>query len=216
MAWPTLIRHIESQEKFLQRIAFEWRRAERSGKPAMLVLLRGLDRLNEKRTPLVEKLCSACRETDICGWFEPECALGILCLELGKSGVDEAQQAIVTKIAACVESTGIPQANAIRITAHVLPPYARTGAIDTQNQAIADAVWNGLCAPHPLSFAIQRICDICLSLALLMIFSPILLTIAFCIRVSSKGPAFLSPDSNRAERPPLLHIQIPNHGIRKR
>jgi lipopolysaccharide/colanic/teichoic acid biosynthesis glycosyltransferase len=190
MAWPTLRRHIESQEQFLRRIAFEWRRAERSGKPAMLVLLRGLDRLNAKPTRFIEKLSSVCRETDICGWFESECALGILCLELGKSGIDEAQQAIVTKIAACVELTGVPQANAIRITAHVLPPYARPGEIDSQNEELADAVWSEVCAPHPLSFAIQRMCDLCLSLALLMIFSPVLLTVAFCIRISSKGPAF--------------------------
>jgi lipopolysaccharide/colanic/teichoic acid biosynthesis glycosyltransferase len=190
MAWPTLSRHIEPQDQFLQRIAFEWRRAERSGKPALLVLLRGLDRLNEKRAPLVEKLCSVCRETDICGWFEPDCALGILCLELGKCKIEEARRAIVTKITACVKSTGVWQANAIRITAHALPPYVRAEAIDKQNQYVADAIWSAVCTPHPLAFAILRTCDICLSLALLIMAFPVLLTIAVCIRVSSRGPAF--------------------------
>jgi lipopolysaccharide/colanic/teichoic acid biosynthesis glycosyltransferase len=190
MAWPNLDRHIELQVRFLRRIAFEWRRAERSGKPAILVLFRGVESLTAERLRFIETLLSACRETDVFGWFESESALGILFLELGKSGIEDAQRAIVTKLAACVESSGIPQANAIRIAAYVLPPYASPGAIALQNQGEADEVWSAVCGSHQLSYAIQRICDICLSLALLIIFFPAFLIIALCIRGSSKGPAF--------------------------
>src|SRR5207344_1542031 len=91
-------KHIHSQEQFRLRIAQEWRRSERSGRPALVVLFDGLQGSSERRVDFLKAVCSTFRETDVFGWFDTDITFGVIFLELGDTGIQEARDAILAKV----------------------------------------------------------------------------------------------------------------------
>jgi lipopolysaccharide/colanic/teichoic acid biosynthesis glycosyltransferase len=187
---PNLGRHIETEDRFRRSVAQEWRRAERSNKPALLLLLEGLECLsNSHADMLAEEVGSIFRDTDIVGWFEVGRALGVICVELGNATIDEARSAIVAKLQARFPGLSGPGSDQFRIVIHVLPPFTSSDGWDSSELGFAKCVWNSI--PHDSrgNRILKRSLDVVGSALLLLIFLPFLLAIALAVKFSSQGPA---------------------------
>jgi lipopolysaccharide/colanic/teichoic acid biosynthesis glycosyltransferase len=182
-------REIESQDRFLKRVAQEWRRSERSNRPSLLVLFHGLEDIPGGRDRIVAMAASTFRDTDVFGWYKTGTTLGVICVELGKSRVEDAEEAIVNKITGGLVRTGSSLRPEITITIHLLPPYTGTGALDDADAEFAQALWKTISPESRAEQVTKRALDICGSAFLLLLLLPILLVIAACIKFTSRGPA---------------------------
>jgi lipopolysaccharide/colanic/teichoic acid biosynthesis glycosyltransferase len=187
-------RQIDPQERFLIRIAQEWRRAERSGRPSLLVLFDGLDQRPKTRDSFLNSLSSTFRDTDVFGWFKTNATFGVIFLELGRSSVSEARDAILNKVRAHVLCNEDPFRSKVGVTVHVIPPYSGGGAIDGSDAELGKTLWNTVSERDWVSSAIKRGLDLCGSLFLLVTLFPMLLAIAAWIRITSPGPALFRQD----------------------
>jgi lipopolysaccharide/colanic/teichoic acid biosynthesis glycosyltransferase len=179
---------IESQHRFLMRIAQEWRRAERSNRPALLILIDRPERPPSSPDGMVGLLAPMFRETDVLGWYKTDVTLGVICLELGKSGVDEARQAILQKIQARLHGVAKRSSPKITVTAHVLPPYTDGCLASGQDAESVEALWKSVSNEHLGIRITKRVLDIGGSSLLLAASMPALLLIAAAIKLTSRGP----------------------------
>jgi lipopolysaccharide/colanic/teichoic acid biosynthesis glycosyltransferase len=184
----TANRPIESQERFLLRVAQEWRRSERSGRPVLLILFDRLDKARARHDDLIRLLVSTFRETDIFGWYKADATFGVICLELGRSGVQEARDHILTKLVSGVLDTARRFSSEIVVAAHVLPPYSNDCAGTGDGLASAEELWKNFPDEDWRTRATKRLLDIAGSLFLLAVLLPILVVIAGCVMVTSRGP----------------------------
>lgn len=182
-------RRIESQDRFLSRVAQEWRRSERSNRPALLVLFHGLQEMPADRDRFAAMAASTFRDTDVLGWYENGATLGVICLELGKNSIEDAQDAIVRKINGRLVRTGSSARPEITVTVHVLPPYSGNGILDEADAQFAQTLWKAINSESRAERAAKRALDLCGSVFLLLLLLPILLIIAACVRLTSRGPA---------------------------
>ncbi len=189
MALSAANRQIESQERFLTRVAQEWRRAERSGRPALLILFDGLVKAHASPDELVRLVDSTFRETDVVGWYKTDATLGVICLELGKHGVQEARDCILNKIDSRLLQLPKQTTSQITITAHVLPPYTNDFvAANPGDSEAAEALWKNISHEDWGAQTTKRLLDIAGSLLLLALLLPILTVIACCVKLTSRGP----------------------------
>ena len=97
-----------AQNAFLEVLRLERRRAERSGRPFVMVLVSGKDLQSEASgvlaDTLVEVLSGCIRETDVLGWYTQSTTLGLLMTEIGE-GLDETIEAIVQKITTILQTS---------------------------------------------------------------------------------------------------------------
>ena len=182
-------RQINSEGQFRLRVAQEWRRSERSGRPALLVLFDGFHSSSKGRDVFLDLISSTFRETDVFGWFQADTTFGVIFLELGDCGIDEARNAILNKVHGRVLSHKRSIAEGIRATAHVLPPYDGYSKGDENTTRVAELLKTYIFEGNWAALAIKRAADVCGSLFLLVTLSPLFLLIAACVRFSSRGPA---------------------------
>jgi hypothetical protein len=87
------------EEDFLRVIWHERKRAERSQKPSLLMLIEmesqfPAERNGEALGKILSALAAATRETDVTGWYKDDCVVGVMFTEItGEDG-----SAIVTKV----------------------------------------------------------------------------------------------------------------------
>jgi hypothetical protein len=92
-----------TEERFQSMLRRESKRSERSGKHLLLMLVdhgEGCEQPKKCRSLMeaAEALGSVIRDTDIAGWFDPKCVLGVIFTEFGHSDVDLAARAIEAKV----------------------------------------------------------------------------------------------------------------------
>src|SRR5712692_6116772 len=112
---------------FLRALRLERKRAERSRKPFVLMLLdlpaplrngKGGNLLNKT----VPAILSSIRETDIAGWHQENCALGVIFAELGAADTKSPLGALRARVTALLQSALRAEELAhIRITFHCFP-----------------------------------------------------------------------------------------------
>lgn len=188
MNLSTANRQIESQERFLMRVAQEWRRSERSGRPALLILFDRLEKARAWHDELIKLLDSAFRETDIFGWYKADATFGVICLELGRYGVQEARDHILSKLASGALDAARRFSSEIVVAAHVLPPYSNDCAGNGDGLEATEALWKHFPNEDWRTRAAKRFLDIAGSLFLLAALLPILVLIASCVMLTSRGP----------------------------
>jgi hypothetical protein len=90
------------EPSFLRALCLERKRAERSQKPIVLMLLEGVMTKGERHPQLLEKTASVVaatiRETDIAGWHTDKRVLGIVFSELGTHDKHSAFTALRARI----------------------------------------------------------------------------------------------------------------------
>lgn len=183
---------------FHSMLTLERRRAERSRKPFVLMLLDA----NLETGPAEEILLQAVdvvvaskRETDLVGWYKHGAILGIIFTEVSIEGEVPVTDTLRTKIeTAFIKHLGRERAARIAISMHVFPE-----AWDKNSSGwIADSKLypdlNRKNSRKRLPLVIKRAIDIAASGALLLVLSPFLLVIMALIKLSSKGPVIFEQD----------------------
>jgi len=177
---------------FHSMLTLERRRAERSRKPFVLMLL---DANLENGTAeailrqAVEIVVVSKRETDLVGWYKQGAILGIIFTEVNLDGEVPITHTLRSKIeTAFIKHLGRDRAAKIAISVHIFPESwdkNSTGWV-ADSKLYPDLNRRG--SRNRLPLVIKRAIDIVGSGALLLVMSPLLALIVVLIKLTSKGP----------------------------
>jgi lipopolysaccharide/colanic/teichoic acid biosynthesis glycosyltransferase len=192
---PSEVGHPEdvlAENLFHSMLTLERRRAERSRKPFVLMLLdANLEKgaAEEILREAVDIVVTSKRETDLTGWYKQGAILGIIFTEVTLDGELPITETLRAKIeTAFVKHLGRDRAAMIAISVHIFPEsWDRDGS-----GWIADSkLYPDLkrkSSRKRLPLVIKRVIDIVGSGALLLVLSPFLTLIMALIKLTSKGP----------------------------
>ena len=170
----------------------ERKRAERSGRPFLLMLIHidGVFDAAEEDTAIGKiagVFFSMTRDTDIKGWYKQGSILGIIFTE--SNGIDtyNLQRKLKDNLLTVL---GAEKTRKIELSLHVFPE--KQG--DEQSDGSADmTLYTDMSKKkgnRRTSLIIKRVLDVFGSLAGIVLFSPFFLIIPLCIKCTSKGPVF--------------------------
>jgi lipopolysaccharide/colanic/teichoic acid biosynthesis glycosyltransferase len=188
------------EDTFHTMLALERRRAERSRKPFVLMLLDAHALFqNGNSGRLLEQLTSAVlassRETDLIGWYKQGSILGVIFTEVNLSEKNPITQALLGKVVKALhERVDRQYASKVVITAHLFPENLNQNGPDSSADVslYPDLTQQGSRKRLPL--IAKRAIDIAGSSALLLVLSPIFAVIAIAIKLSSEGPVFFAQE----------------------
>jgi len=183
-----------NEDAFVSMLYLERRRAERTQKRFVLVLMdvsRVLAAGQKIRTvqKIAAGLSNNTRETDIIGWYMENSLIGIIGTEIGEASPKVIQERFINKLREiCELALGKERAAAISVSFHFFPE--EIGDADKDHSAnIALYPEFARREQHKrFSLTIKRAIDILGSSAALFFFSPFFGAIAIAIKLSSKGP----------------------------
>ena len=183
---------------FHSMLTLERRRAERSGKPFVLMLLDANLEYGSAAVILeeaAEVIMASKRETDLAGWYKKSDILGVIFTEVSIEGERPLTEILRTKFeTALAKDLGREKAAKIAISLHVFPE------IWDRNDAgwVADAKLypdlNRGNSRKRMPLVIKRVMDVAGSAALLLALSPLLAAIAAIIKLTSKGPVIFEQE----------------------
>jgi exopolysaccharide biosynthesis polyprenyl glycosylphosphotransferase len=183
-----------TQDIFRRFLCWERKRAERSGKCVLLMLLNAEKLLMTKQsnrvlTTIVSALSSPTRETDILGWYERHAVLGIIFTELHKSDRDRLQNLMRAEVSARLRvNLNQEQTDQIRISFHSFP---EDGDKTNGSPLIDETIYPDLREPNlatRLSRLAKRALDVVVSLIAIILSSPLFILISVAVKLTSKGP----------------------------
>lgn len=189
-----LMSGILPEDLFLGILCLERKRAERSGRKFLLLLLEAADtELSTRHEEILKGLVKAAnqgrRETDPAGWYRQDRALGVIFTELGPQTETEIKSTILAKVNRALAShLNSSDLRHIRVTIHVVSD--ETSDEDshlTANPTLYPDIQQ-LHSAKKTSFMAKRAIDIVGSLAALILFSPLFLLISLIVKLTSKGP----------------------------
>jgi lipopolysaccharide/colanic/teichoic acid biosynthesis glycosyltransferase len=178
---------------FHAMLSRECRRAERSRKPFVLILLDShAVHKNGSVAAFIKRLTSvvsdATRETDIIGWYEEGLILGVIFTEINLERKSLITEVLYSKVVAALrDNLDQPLASNLVVSVHLIPeswdmhPPDRVADMKMYQDPSRNA------SKKRLSIILKRGIDIIGSGILLLIFSPLLAVIALAIKLSSKG-----------------------------
>jgi len=226
-------RKLLSEQVFLRMLCLERKRAERSGRSFLFVLL-DAQRLFEQVPAAVARVCSSLcasiRETDLIGWQQEGAAIGIILTEIGTADKSAIRRALLDTLSAALRG-GLEngQAEMIRISFHFFPEEQEGGKSgwSGDGKLYPDIRWAG--ESRRLERLVKRAIDIAGSVVALLLLSPALALIAAAIKLTSKGPVlfaqtrvgqhgvpfdFLKFRSMRTDSDPRMHREFVDEFIR--
>jgi lipopolysaccharide/colanic/teichoic acid biosynthesis glycosyltransferase len=185
-------------EAFQTALMLERRRAERSRRPFVLMLVHsgapnGPDRNTLQRALPI--LLSNTRESDLVGWYRESVTLGVIFTEMNDGVKAAVAEQLLRKVqSALLEALGADALSSLSVSVHVFPEDW-----DPENSD-----WKGDSKLYPelqprlekkhLHLGIKRAIDVAVSLALLILTLPVMLVIAFIIKLTSEGPVFFEQE----------------------
>jgi len=183
---------------FHSMLTLERRRAERSRKPFVLMLLdANLENgaAEEILRQAVSIVVASKRETDLIGWYKQDAILGIIFTEVSMEGDLPITETLRTKIeSAFIKHLGRERTAKIAISLHVFPESwdKDSSGWVADSKLYPDLKRKGSRKRLPL--VIKRVIDIAGSAGLLLVLSPILTAIAALIKLTSKGPVIFEQE----------------------
>ena len=182
-----------AEATFLRALCLERKRAERSRKPFVFMLVDLLEPAYDGNgdnvlVGAVPALRASIRETDIAGWHKEHSALGVIFSELGTADPKTILSALRAKVMSALGSVLRPDDVAhVRITFHCFPEDREDGAGGPSSAALyPDLVQRD--EARRVSRAIKRAMDILGSSMALVLLAPVFLAAAVAIKLSSPGP----------------------------
>jgi lipopolysaccharide/colanic/teichoic acid biosynthesis glycosyltransferase len=182
------------EEMFHAMLVRERRRAERSRKPIVLVLLdfcavpkKGGDAAFIEQLTCV--LADETRETDIIGWYEQGLVLGAIFTELNLEGKSPITDVLYTKVIGTLrDNLDQETASSLAVSVHLIPESWDVPRRDRKAdiEMYQEHARKASKKRHPM--IIKRSIDIVGSSILLIMISPFLAAIALAIKLTSKGP----------------------------
>jgi lipopolysaccharide/colanic/teichoic acid biosynthesis glycosyltransferase len=182
------------EETFHNLLTLERRRAERSRKPFVLMVLEA-DPLLEANvadrflSQVTSVLLKSIRETDLIGWYKNGASLGVIFTEISLESLTPITEILRSKIVNALQNElSSKTASTLTVTVHLFPENRdRDGATKVADTRLYPDLCGGdsrKYVPH----AIKRVIDIVGSGVLLLLLSPVLAVIALAIKLTSKGP----------------------------
>ncbi|HEX8837409.1 MAG TPA: sugar transferase [Candidatus Acidoferrum sp.] len=181
------------EESFRSMLTLERRRAERSRKPFVLMLLDASAFIEEKTSErFLSRTCSvllkSTRETDLIGWYEKGVVLGVIFTEVSCEGATPITEILRSKVLEALHGElGRKVASSLVVTTHLFPENK-----GDKGEKVADSrFYPDLAKSTPkqrASQVVKRAIDVLGSAFLLLILSPLLAIIAIAIKLSSRGP----------------------------
>ena len=195
-----MMRSILSEELFLGMLCLDRKRAERSGRKILLVLLDAEDAVRGGRKQhilkgIVAAANQARRETDLAGWYKQNTVLGIIFSEFGAPDDSSTFDKVADKVREALVLNLVPaDLRHVHLTMHVFGD-------DTDDQQRDDSA-NPTFYPDlfhqedskKVSRIMKRVMDVVGSLTALMVLSPIFLLVAALVKLTSKGPVLFKQE----------------------
>jgi lipopolysaccharide/colanic/teichoic acid biosynthesis glycosyltransferase len=184
---------ILQEETFHAMLTHERRRAERSRKPFVLMLLESqVAHQNGRGANFVEEITSvitgATRETDLIGWYENGKILAVIFTEISLEEKTPITELLRSKVLAALRNNlSHKVASKLVVTVHIFPESWDHGHPDRVADIKLYPDLSGKVSKKKLPVALKRGIDILGSGLLLLILSPILAAIALAIKLTSKG-----------------------------
>ncbi len=183
-----------NEETFRRVIAIERKRTERSKAPFVLMLLELANHQNPEKTKrslecIVAALLTACRDTDLVGWYKDNCIVGVMFTGLVVNDKHSILSAILNRVSETLRNElTFEQFSQISISFHLFPDDWED---DAPGRPSNSALYPDLTS-HDNSrkslLIVKRVIDIVGSAVLTLICLPLFLAIAVAVRWSSKGP----------------------------
>lgn len=191
---PARREDILSEETFHAMLTHERRRAERSRKPFVLMLLEShvAHKKNAEGANFVERLTAiiseATRETDLIGWYEDSRILAVIFTEINLEEKTPVTELLRTKVVTAVrEKLGQKFASKLAVTVHLFPESWDQNRPDRVADIKLYPDLSGKVSKKRLPVILKRGIDIAASGILLLLLSPVLAAIALAIKLTSKG-----------------------------
>jgi len=188
------VRILLNEDAFVSMLYLERRRAERTQKRFVLVLM-DVSRVmaDGQKIRTVQKiaatLSAATRETDVIGWYVENSLIGLIGTELGEASQKVIQECFISKLRqVCETAVGGEKASAISVSFHFFPEEIGDGETDHSANIALYPEFARREERKRFSLTVKRAIDIFGSAAALFFFSPFFLAIAVAIKLSSKGP----------------------------
>jgi exopolysaccharide biosynthesis polyprenyl glycosylphosphotransferase len=183
-----------SEDTFQSLLMLERRRAERSSKRFVLMLLdaRSLpasDSVGRFMTGVISVLCRSTRETDLVGWYKEGQVLAVLFTEINCEGETSITELLQSKVlAALLKELDKNLLSQLQTSIHLFPEDRDQSTSDP----LADvSLYPDLSEKEPgkrLGLFLKRVIDVLGSTMLLLVLSPLYSLIALAIKLTSKGP----------------------------
>src|SRR6516164_4820503 len=183
-----------TQNSFIRVLSLERRRAERSRRQFLLMLLdaRAVPQPERRDQVLLKAACAlsrSTRETDVRGWYERDGIIGVIFTEIGPADSSVVLNAVQTKIGAALRSElNLRQMNEIHISFHLFPEEwdSDNPQFPADPRLYPDLLKGD--GSQRISRAIKRAMDIVGSTMALILLSPLFILISIAIKLTSKGP----------------------------
>jgi lipopolysaccharide/colanic/teichoic acid biosynthesis glycosyltransferase len=222
-----------SEPMFLRSLTIERKRAERSNRSFLLVVVECESLFQQSKSAIAavcNALCSSIRETDSIGWQRKNAAIGIILTEIG-----DADKAGVRRVVAETIRNGLRRelkaedAAMLHLSLYFFPEEqgGTKSGWPADGRLYPDLEWRAKSKRVPR--LVKRAIDIVGSLAALLLFSPLYAVIAAAIKLTSRGPVlfrqirvgqyghtfqFLKFRSMRVDSDPRIHQQFINEFIK--
>ena len=181
-------------------LTLERRRAERSRKPFVLMLLdsqRGAEKWErcDVHRQLTSVVCDATRETDLVGWYEEGAILAVIFTEISLEGKNPITEVLHSKVVAALrENLDHRLASKLVVTLHLFPGELGQGAAGSRgrHQAVSGNFPKEFTKRLPM--IVKRAIDIAGSGALLLVALADSGGDRLAIKLTSKGPVIFEQD----------------------
>lgn len=188
------------EETFHRMLTLERRRAERSRKPFVLMLLDAQGVLEPGNSAsLVERftsaVCDATRETDLLGWYRKGAILAVIFTEVsldGKRPITEVLQSKVVK--SLRDHLSQEFVSNLAVTTHLFPESWDKGSIDQIADVKLYPELSQKASQKRLSRIVKRAVDVVGGGLMLVVLTPVLAAIALAIKLASKGPVIFEQE----------------------
>ena len=185
------------EEYFHRTICLERKRAERSGKPFLLMLLDlGSAFPIEKSSKVVQSVLSALalstRDTDVAGWYKQDKVVGIMFTEIAPDLKKSILATILMRVSGSLKDClSLEQFSQIGITFHLFPEdWEEHVTPQDPNESVMYPDLKQEVVKKRWSRMLKRAMDIAGALFAVILFSPVFLAIAIAVKLGSKGPVF--------------------------
>jgi hypothetical protein len=121
------------EQDFLRVIWHERKRAERCGKPSVLMLIEmesqfPTERNGEALRKILSALASATRETDVTGWYKDDCVVGVMFTEITVEDGSSIVTTVMTRVSEALRNRlSSRQLNQVSISFHLFPEVRNHG-----------------------------------------------------------------------------------------
>lgn len=181
---------------FIRMLSVERKRAERSRKAFLLMLLdaenamtKDRDRNSVERAGSV--IASSIRETDFSGWYKAKTTIGVILTEIGDANRNSIQAAVSVRMQASLRSRLTEEQVAkITISFHAFPEDWNEKDDGHAANAALYPDFRQSDQSRKVSRFVKRTIDVAGSVAALICLSPAFLAVSLAIKLTSSGPIF--------------------------